>query len=208
MAGSGDLRIDVRSDMKRVIAEFQAVTQEVETKALVRALNRSAESLRTEIGREVRKVYNVKLRAVRRATQLRRASENNLVASVRIEGARIRLAEFSPRAVNPWNVKGRSRKPGGGVSVQIKVGGGRKLVQSAFLARASRNNARGGGSAGQLHVWRRRDRARDSMVTLRSISIPQAVSNELVRKALLELSDKAFEKAFRQQLTYLRRPRG
>ena len=197
------IRVDVRTDIKRAVAEFTAITDKIATTATFRALNRAAESLRTEAGREVRKVYNVKLRAVREATRLRRANAKSLFASVIVEGARIPLVEFAPRAVNPWNVKGRRHRPGGGVSVQIKVGGGRKLVRSAFLASSTRNNYTGGGSAGQLHVWRRRGRDRDSLRTLRSISIPQAVSNAAIRTALAAIAGDVFQKNFQQQLRFM-----
>lgn len=203
MALSG-IRVDVRTDIKRAIAEFSAANSQVERTATVRALNRAAEALRTETGREVRKVYNIKLRAVRQAMRLRRAGARSLTASLLVEGARIPLVEFAARAVNPWNIKGRKRRPGGGVSVQIKVSGGRKLVKSAFLASATRNNATGGGSAGQLHVWRRTSRERQSMRTLRSISIPQAVSNDAIRAALMAVAGEAFDKNFAQQLRFLR----
>lgn len=197
------IRIDIRTDIKRAIAEFGPAGGADVTTATVRALNRAAQALRTQTAREVRKIYNLKLRAVREATRLRRASNRSLSASVLIEGARIPLIEFAARAVNPWNVKGRRRQPGGGVSVQIKVGGGRKLVRSAFLAASTRNNYRGGGSAGQLHVWRRTTRERESLRTLRSISIPQAVSNDAIRDALATVAGQAFQRNFEQQLRFL-----
>lgn len=197
------IRVDVRTDIKRAIAEFRAANDKISRVATVRALNRAAEALRTETGREVRKVYNVKLRAVREATRLRRASAQSLFASVLVEGARLPLVEFAARAVNPWNVKGRKRRPGGGVTVKIKVSGGRKLVRSAFLTSSTRNNATGGGSEGQLHVWRRTSSERSSLRTLRSISIPQAVSNDAIRTALSAVAGNEFQKNFEQQLRFL-----
>lgn len=202
---AGDIRINVRTNAARVVAEFRALQDRDLATATYRALNRAQDRLATETAREVRKVYNVKATVVRGALKKRRATSKSLFARLTVEGARLPLIAFAARAVNPWNVKGRARRPGGGVSVQVKLGGARKLVRGAFIAASTRNNARGGGSEGMLQVWRRRDAARDSLRSLRSISVPQAVANQAVIAALQKLAGDEFEKNFAQQLVFLSR---
>ena len=90
----------------------------------------------TETGREIRKEYNVKLGVIRSALKKYRAYKGKLFARLVIEGVRLNLIHFEARAVNPWNVKGRRRRPGGGVSVKILVRGGRKLIRGAFITAA------------------------------------------------------------------------
>jgi hypothetical protein len=196
------IRVDVRTDIKRAVAEFHAFRGDV-GKATYRALNRALDKVATETGREIRKEYNVKAKAIRSALRKRRAHKKSLFARLIVEGVRLGLIEFSPRAVNPWNVKGRRRRPGGGVSVQIKVRGGRKLIAGAFITASTSNNAKGGGSMGMKQVWRRKTKARDSMLTLRSISVPQAFANEAVIKALEKVAGETFNKNFEQQIRFL-----
>ena len=199
---SGGVRVDVRSDIKRAIAEFRSFRGDVD-KPPYRALNRAQDKVVTETGREIRKEYNVKLGVIRSALKKYRAYKGKLFARLVIEGVRLNLIHFEARAVNPWNVKGRRRRPGGGVSVKILVRGGRKLIRGAFITAATANNARGGGSAGMKQVWQRRTKARDSMWTLRSISVPQAFANKAVLAALEKVAVQTFNKSFDQQIRYL-----
>lgn len=208
--------VDVRHDVKRAVAEIQGMRADLEEKATVRALNYVLNRVATETGREIRKVYNVKQKAITAALTKHRANRKSLRVRLVVQGARLNLIEFAARAVNPWNIKGRRHgKRGGGVSVQIKVAGGRKLVQGAFITAATRNNATGGGSAGMKQVFRRTGyqyglggtrmgpRGEESIISLRSISVPQAFSNQAVLAAMRTLAAEGFHFEFNRQLRVL-----
>lgn len=204
--------VSVRHDVRRAVAEIHGLRADLEEKATVRALNYTLNRVATETGREIRKVYNVKLKAITAALKKHRASKRRLTARLVVEGVRLGLIEFAARAVNPWNVKGRRhRRRGGGVSVQIKVAGGRKIVKGAFITASTANNAKGGGSEGMRQVWRRTgagDLAGDTgerypIVNLRSISIPQAFSNQAIIRALQVLAGENFNREFARQLRVL-----
>lgn len=195
--------LSVRSDVKRAVVELHKLRDDISKKATFRALNRALDKVATETGREIRKEYNVKQRAIVSALRKRRAHPKSLYARLIVEGARLGLIEFAARAVNPWNVKGRRRKPGGGVSVQVKVSGGRKLIKGAFITASTANNARGGGSEGMRQVWRRAGAARTPIRNLRSLSVPQAFANEAVLRALRTVAMDTFNKNFAQQIRFL-----
>lgn len=200
------MSVSVRNDLKRAVVEMQHLRDDVANKAAFRALNRALDKVATETGREIRKVYNVRQRAITSALRKRRANRNSLTARLLVEGVRLGLVEFAARAVNPWNVRGRGRrKRGGGVSVQVKVQGGRKLVASAFLAAATANNAQGGGSAGMRQVWSRMGAERLPIKTLRSLSVPQAFANDAVLRALQVFAKETFDKNLQQQIRFLTR---
>jgi hypothetical protein len=191
--------------------------------ATIRALNRGIEKARTNASREIRKVYNIKHGAILKVMSVQKARKGELYAQLIVggkgKGRRLNLIEFSPRAVNPWNIKGRSHKNrGGGVSVQIKVGGPRTLIPGAFIAASTKNNYQGGGSAGMRQVWRRHEyffgaggnrwnqkasHGEDVIVNLRSLSIPQAFANKVVIAAVAQAAVEVFEKTFNQQVEYL-----
>ncbi len=208
--------VSVRTDVKRAVAEIQGLRGDIQDKATFRALNRALDQVATATGREIRKVYNVKQRAIMAALRKHRANRKHLAVRLVVEGVRLNLIEFSARAVNPWNVKGRRhRTRGGGVSVQIKVAGGRKLVRGAFITAATRNNARGGGSEGMRQVFQRTgyhsglgaERSNrggpESIISLSSISVPQAFANAAVLAALRLLAAESFHKNFAQQVRFL-----
>jgi hypothetical protein len=180
-----NVRIDVRSDMKRTIAEFSLERKKID-KAVVRALNRALDKVATQTGREIRKEYNVKQRAIMAALSKRKAFSGRLSARMIVEGTRLGLIEFDAR----W-----SRKMPIGATVKIKVHGGRKAVRGAFIATNRGNSYRG--------VWRRTGRDRYPIRNLRSISIPQAFGNKAVLAALEIHATETFNKNLQQQLRYL-----
>lgn len=180
------VRIDVRADARRAVAEFRAMASDVRDKATYRALNRALDKVGTETGREVRKEYNVKASAVRNALRKKRANAKSLWARLIAEGTRLGLIEFDAR----W----RQRMPVG-ASVRIKVAGGRKSVRGAFIATNKHT--------GYTGVFRRTGAARFPIRNLRSISIPQAVMNKAVLAALERVAVETFNKNFAQQIRYL-----
>jgi len=199
---AGTFIVDVRSDTKRIVAELRAEQQNV-ARAQARALNRTAEQVRTEAGREIRKEYNVTLRGIRQASRILRARISSRFprAEVVFSGRSINLYEFGARAVNPWNVPGRSRRRrGGGVSVQVKVRGGRKLIRNAFIATLV-----GGQNAGKKGVFRRQGAARYPIRFLPSLSIPQMSAQRAVAAALLKVAAARFDANLRHELRFIAR---
>lgn len=190
--------IDVRSNTKRIVAELRAQQENI-TKAQARALNRTAEQLRTEAGRIIREEYNVTLRGIRQATRILRASSRSKFprAEVIFAGRPINLFEFGARPVNPWNIAGRHHKPGGGVSVQVKVRGARKVIQGAFIT-----TIKGGQNVGKKGVFKRVGRARYPIHFLPSLSIPQMTTFKAVQTALLAFADVRYDANFRHELSW------
>lgn len=206
------MRIDVRHNIGRMLKSIVRVQSDIKDKATVRALNRTAETVRSATSREIRKVYKIKASAVRAATKLKRASLKSriLTAEVKISGRRISLIEFSARAVNPWNLKGRRhRRTGGGVSVQVKVAGGRKVVKSAFIA-TTKTGYRGvfirEGVAGAPRKTGGQYRGQgEAIVNLRSISLPSAFVSKAVNEALRSIAIQTFNDRFQHELQFILR---
>jgi hypothetical protein len=187
------ISVDVRSDIKRVVAEFRAETQHIAT-ATYRALNRAQDKAATETSREIRKVYNVRDRAVKAALKKIRANKSRLVATLRIEGARIGLIEFDAR----WRPGQRV-----GATVRIKVGEGRKPVAGTFIATRRWRSWQDDAEHAHRGVFRRAGKKRLPIRYLRSISIPQAFSNKVVQEAVQRLALESFNQNLEQQLRYL-----
>lgn len=194
---SGDFRVDVRGDMRAAMADLQAVRETVVNKATYRALNRALDRVATEASREIRKVYNVRHRAVLATMRKRRASSGSLFAQLRLEGPRIGLIEFDAR----WDRRSQ------GATVRVRVRSGRRTVRGSFIA-TRRWADRSGGDHAHRGVFRRAGKARFPIRYLRAISIPQAFANESVLRAVDAVSRAEFVKAYEQQLRFLGVRRG
>lgn len=186
------IRISVRSDIKRAVAEFSAERKAVE-KATYRALNRALDKAATDTGREIRKEYNVKQRAIRSALRKRRASSKSLFAKLLVEGVRLGLIEFDAR----WS----RRMPG--ASVKVKVQGGRKFVPGSFIGTRRWQSWQDGAEQAHRGVFRRVGKERYPIRYLRSVSVPQAFSNKAVLAAVERVAVETFNKNLQQQLRFL-----
>lgn len=192
------IKIDIRSDT-REITDFIKMEKSKIARAQVRAINRTAENLRTEAGRKIREEYNVTLRGIRQAAKILRAHSGSRFpfAELTFSGRPINLIEFGATAVNPWNVKGRKHtRKGGGVSVQIKVKSGRKLIPGAFLG-----TIRSGQNVGKKGVFRRSGPEHWAPIKfLPSISIPQMVSRRAINAALVRFAGQRYRVNLRAAL--------
>ncbi len=134
------------------------------------AIGRTAKKIRTQISKDVRKVYNVKARDVSSTVKLPNRSKGSLEQRILLyTGGHIPLAKFDakPRAV-------RSRRgPRRGVTVRVRKDSGRKLV-------GKRSGFHGAGFLAKGKVMARKTPARTSHRGLYGPAIPQMVANESV----------------------------
>lgn len=181
------MKIDVRSNTAQVVAELNADMVNV-NKAQARALNRTAEQLRTEAGRQIRADYNVTLRGIRQASLVKRASTTSKFprAEVIFSGRSINLVEFGAR---------QTKK---GVTVQVKKRGGRKLIEHAFL-----QIIKGGQNAGKKGAFRRTGKERYPIHFLPSLAIPQMVASRAINAALLKFADEKYTDNLEHELIFL-----
>lgn len=177
------VKIDIRSDVRATIARLGIEHGRLVDKAQARAINRTADQLGTEAGRELRKTYNVTLRGIRQAMKIVRARSGSKFsfAEVSFSGRPINLVEFGARAVNPWNVPGRKHRIGGGVSIQVRKDKPRKLIKGVFLA-----TIKSGQNAGKKGVFRRVGLERNPIRFLPSLSVPVMVDRKAIKAAILK----------------------
>ena len=183
---SEGLSIDVRDTTRELIVELGAIEEGITKKASVRAVNRALDRMNTAAGREVRKVYNIKLRAIKDATKIRRASVANKRAwgKLTFSGRPIPLIEFDAR----WTPNMA------GASVKILVGKGRVIRPGSFIATTKR---------GITGVFQRKGKERYPIKNLRSISIPVAVTKQAVLDALTLIGFKSYRDEFLRQVDLL-----
>jgi minor tail protein Z (GPZ) len=181
------IQIDVRDTIKETIADITAIQQGISKKAAVRAVNRAVDGVATGASREVRKIYNVRARAIAAAMKKIKTSlrGRSISGSVVFSGRNIPLIEFDAR----WT------RTMPGASVRIKVGGPRKTLRTSFIATTGR---------GTRGVFVRTGKDRYPIKQLRSVSIPDTIRNQVVRTALITIGIDRFRREFLHQLDFLK----
>jgi len=185
------IAINVSSNADRILADVALTEREMKT-ALMRALNRTADGVKTDAGREIRKSYNVTAKALngtdRRAGafDITRATTATLIARVTASGRPLQLIGFAPRQTKA------------GVSVAVRKGS-RKVLEHAFIARMK---------SGHAGVFVRRSQKRLPIDEKYTISVPGMLGAKQVQTALRPLAMERFDKAFEQNLRFVLVKRG
>lgn len=133
-------------------------------KAMARALNRAAESAKTEAGRKVRESYYVKSSDVSSTIKIYKASETDLNALVISRGNLMPLMKFrvTPRKPTP-----NRKKP---IVARVKRGSGGP-IKHAFVARMN---------SGHIGVFTRAGKQRIPINENYGPSIPEMLNSESV----------------------------
>lgn len=201
---ANNFRIDVRSNLKDIALKFEAATQKQIDAASVRALNRTATTVRAAASREIRQEYNIKAAGIRHQIAIERARRGHVTASVVVSGRRIPLVDFSARQTRA------------GVTVQVKRGS-RKFIPHAFLAtmrsghhgvfvRAMDARTRfaptfrfGPGSGRKNRRWGDPD---TPVAELTSLSLPRAFLQRKISASLRKLAIERFQIEFTRDLKF------
>lgn len=167
--------IDIKVDSRRVEKSLQQLSDDLQNKAIMRAVNKAAATAKTAASREIRaQGYNIKASAISKSMHIRRATRHDLEAVIEVTGKPIPLINYGARQV------------GRGVSVQVK--NGRKIIPHAFIATTPNGHRGVFIRVGKGHKKVTKDgRIIWSGLPIKQLwgpSIPTAVANAAVQSAL------------------------
>jgi len=187
----------------KVISNLNGITASLtrfatdQQKAVVRALNKTAEQARTAASPAVRSAgYNIKASAIKKSFAISRASGNSLVVVLKATGAPIGLINYSARQTKS--------------GVGVKVKNGKTILRHAFIGTMSNGHIgvfERVGAAQIKGVTRvvagRRLRVNKPIKELFGPSIPVALGNAVVEKAIMTLIKEKFPKILAAELNFL-----
>lgn len=157
-------------------------------KAFYRAQNKGVRKFRTEEGKEVRKIYTkVKKSDVTKSTKLKLANMSNLNAQVRIKGNLLPIQDSLLRT------KRKTKK--GTIKVNIKNNITKALTPSSnkpFLMTVN----------GKTIVMQRKTKKRYPLKQIKTLSIPQMLSNIEVSNNLIKVTEKTINNEFDRLLNF------
>jgi hypothetical protein len=128
------MKLTIEHDLPQLRAKLAALRQDVATKALPRALNRTIEQARTAMSREIREEFTIPAAKVKDALRVRRAT-----ASKGLIGIEASLESPTKRGRSLNLINFAAKQTAAGVTVKVKRAGGRKLVKGGtFIANKGR----------------------------------------------------------------------
>lgn len=176
----------VQHDLSKVLLFYEDLPRQFVDVAAVRALNRTATTVRAEAARRIGREYNIRIGAAKDEMKIRRATAADLKAAVVVSGRPIPLVEFD------------ARQTAAGVSVKVK--GTRKVVGHAFLATMK---------TGHQGVYIREIKGsakRPGRLPIRqlySLSLPAAFTQEQIMDALTAIATGRFGEVLQQEMRFV-----
>ncbi len=146
--------VRVHLDIKDALAAIDGLGKRAQ-RAIVRAINRSADSGRTIMTQSISRDTGIASKTVRREIVINRATPGSLVAQIFVEGIRLPLIAFQARGQEPSRGRGR------GVSYRLPGGRGRNA--NAFIATMK---------SGHRGVFKRTTKGRLPITELHGPSLP------------------------------------
>lgn len=172
---------NVGASAREFIASVEGFKKNTMNKAAAIALNRTAEGVRVDGGREIRARFKIKMATVNKSFSITKASADRLVAVVNVRGRPLNLGNFGAR---------QTRK---GVSVQVK--GTRKLIPHAFIVKVASRD--GESTFGVVFIRDAHGRARPARLPIKaltSVDVPGVFSLKEVQQIMRNLALDRFSK--------------
>lgn len=179
------LKID-DTELKKAVKKLSAFPKEV-PKATNAALNRTITFVNKKIKKEVTNEYSIKSGEVQSTLKVKKSSTSSLSATITSTGNPLTLSHF------PANLKAGWTK-GAGIKVKVKKAGYKKVNSTppAFVASLT----------GNLHIVKREGRKSYPIKVLRTVSIPQMISNTKVSESVMEEAQDQLEKRVQHEVEY------
>jgi len=156
-------------------------------KAIMRALNRTIDGVKTDIVTQVTSTYDIKAGKVRKVIKATH-SKTNLQASVSAKGSKIPLIQFRVTPNKPGQ-----QKPGVVLRASVKQSGG-KPIPGAFIMRMS---------GGQVGVALRAGKQRLPVKELYGPAIPQMIDEPVIQKYIMDGTNDRFQKRIDHEIAFI-----
>ena len=195
------------SGIKKILDDF---APEKQKKIITRTLNKIGAQAKTEVNREVRRVYNISKERVDAGFKLRRASWENMELVLSWKGQTPGLQQYGARQVTKSGVSYRTTKSGAvygtkskrarkwqEVSVEVKKGR-RKVVKGKYKHGGfiAANPVKGG-----IGIFERKGTARLPIARLSGPDVPGMVNQHGV-SAIEDLMDRKAQEIFNHEFEW------
>lgn len=187
------MRVDVRHDIDRIVADLGALPAE-RMAAAVRAANRTLTSARADSARRLAREYvGVKIAEIKRRVRLERATQKKPRAALVFSGRRIPLyGNFGMTAAGKWGVRFR------GLPWRLETVSG-EPVTAEMMRRLFRQRSR---RTGRADVFSRHTAKRTSFDLVLAPGLARALAERNIGEALEKAIRARFGVVFKQELRF------
>jgi hypothetical protein len=184
----------------RLVIELKGFHKEV-GEATCNALNRTIDHVITKVGQIVPKAYAIKAAEVKESFRgnVKRPSKTNLNVSIESRGHTLSFAHFPhlpqtpviAQSLGSTHIKAR-------VKVKIKKSSGNVPSKTGFIAKTGAKSA----DKVPFNVFHRIGKSRLPIAPIRTLSIPQMITNENVEEQILAAAQKKFDERLEHEIIY------
>lgn len=183
------LTVSVKSNIREQLDRLGSVRREIQEKAIVRSLNRTADQVKTAASRRLRDTYAIKKRDLDEAISVRKAWAGRLQAQIIAYGGSIPVFDFSASWSRRW----------AGARFTIKRGQ-RKTLRESFIATMDSGHR---GVFVRVPGTLMRNKKKEQIREVFTASVPRLFSSRHIYAALRAAAGDLYDKNLRQQLKFL-----
>lgn len=198
MADSSLIQIDT-SKLDRLATEFKGYEYQI-SKAAARTLRKTLDSTLSKTAKYVSDEYKIKQKDVKESFKNGKKYPTNgkLEASLTSTGHRLSFAHFPFKPNNDKRAQKGESLFKSAVFVTIKVSKGPVLSKKGFVATTGARSA----DKIQFNVFRRLGKERFPIAPIRTLSIPQMITNAKIGDKINEFATKRFEGIIEHEILY------
>ncbi|HZW11896.1 MAG TPA: phage tail protein [Noviherbaspirillum sp.] len=183
--GGGAVRITATSNFDEVAKMIGDLSEDVARKAAARAATRTVEQGRTKMSRDIRADFNLPASTVKDSLQVNKAS-----ASKGLSGIEASLEALTRRGRSMNVIRFGARQTKKGVTVQIRKGGGRKVVRNAFIANDGRT------------VFQRVGKKRFPIRAVQTVGVSQMFNTRRINDGVVRMIEEKYPEIFEREAKF------
>lgn len=187
--------VEFRGDIAKLTQGLRLKQKQIEN-ATRRAINKTAEQVKTEASKKIRQERALPVRIINAALKLKRANLKDLTARITATGRPIAIKYYG--AAGP---RGRPKKVGITRDARGRFTGGTGSPPvTVQVIRGRRKVVRGGFFGPNGHVFKRTGKARTPIKRLSGPSISSAMVKRVVNQAMVQKTREVFPRLFSHEL--------
>lgn len=179
------MKLSISTNFPQVQAQLKQLREDIATRALASAVNKTAAQARTQMSREIRQEFAMPAAKVNQALVVRKASAKAGIYSMT---AALESPSKRGRSLNLINFSAKQTRKG--VTVRISRKGGRKLLASAFIANKGRT------------VFKRVGKDRLPIKAVQTIDVAQMFNTQRINAKVVQFIQTNLQRVFESEARY------
>lgn len=180
------MKISVQTNFPEIAKQLTSLREDIASKAMASALNKTTAQAKTSMSREIRAEFNIDAATVARALRVGRASASK--GKFQLTADLTSISKPHQRSLNLAHFAARQTRKG--VTFKVKKGGPRKLIKGAFLIN------------GGATVMIREGKTRLPIHALQTINVSQMFNTKRINARVVHMIETKFPAIFANEVRF------